>query len=204
MEVQQSEWIEGQDVATVTYRNGTVILVNRTTQAFMSYMIRPQYFFSPTVISQEPNGDQRIAFANGTVHINNAPLPSTATLYERAIAQMWFRNYSNGTTETRFVNGTQIRTFKNLTSGLDQVTFVQRVEGNVNIQVNNTISIGFSNSTQRFVYPPLPSTATEYERAINPEYKDLFLNGSSIVKFINGTVAFFNSTGSFVRYIVAP
>jgi hypothetical protein len=124
MEVQQSEWIEGQDVATVTYRNGTVILVNRTTQAFMSYMIRPQYFFSPTVISQEPNGDQRIAFANGTVHINNAPLPSTATLYERAIAQMWFRNYSNGTTETRFVNGTQIRTFKNLTSGLDQVTFV--------------------------------------------------------------------------------
>jgi len=147
MEVQQSEWIEGQDVATVTYRNGTVILVNRTTQAFMSYMIRPQYFFSPTMISQEPNGDQRITFANGTVHINRAPLPSTATLYERAIAQMWFRNYSNGTTETRFVNGTHIRTFKNLTSGLDQVTFVQRVEGNVNIQADNSISIGFSNST---------------------------------------------------------
>jgi hypothetical protein len=133
MEVQQSEWTEGRDVATVTYRNGTVVQVNQTTQAVIGFVRQPQYFFSPAVISQEPNGDQKITFGNGTVHINRAPLPSTATLYERAIAQMWFRNYSNGTTETRFVNGTHIRTFKNLTSGLDQVTFVQRVEGNVNI-----------------------------------------------------------------------
>jgi len=106
VEVQQSEWFEGSPIVTVTYRNGTIVQVNQTSQAVISYVKSPEYFFSPAVITQDPNGDQRITFANGTVHINRASLPSTATLYERAIAQMWFRNYSNGTTETRFVNGT--------------------------------------------------------------------------------------------------
>jgi len=92
----------------------------------------------------------------------------------------------------------------NFTSGVEQITYIVRVEGNVNIQANNTIAIAFTNSTQRIVFPPLPSTATDYERAISPEYKDLFLNGSSVVKFLNGTVAFMNSTGGFVRYIVPP
>lgn len=70
--------------------------------------------------------------------------------------------------------------------------------------MNNTISIAFANSTQRIVYPPLPANASEYDRAIRPEYRDVFLNGSSIVKFLNGSVAFMNSTNGFVRYIVRP
>ena len=92
----------------------------------------------------------------------------------------------------------------NTTRGVEQITYIQRAEGNVNIQVNNTISVAFANSTVRTVYPPLPSNASDYDRAISPEYKDVFLNGSSVVKFLNGSVAFMNSTGGFVRYIIPP
>jgi hypothetical protein len=80
----------------------------------------------------------------------------------------------------------------NFTSGIESITYIQRVEGNLNVQANNTIAIAFTNNTQRIVYPPLPSNASEFTRATSPEYKDLFLNGSSVVKFLNGTVAFMN------------
>jgi hypothetical protein len=92
----------------------------------------------------------------------------------------------------------------NVTSGIEQITYIERVEGNINLQANNTISIAFTNSTQRIVFPPLPSNSSDYEKATSPEYKDLFLNGSSVVKFLNGTVAFMNSTGGLVRYIIPP
>ena len=57
----------------------------------------------------------------------------------------------------------------NTTSGVEQIAYIQRAEGNVNIQVNNTISVAFANSTVRTVYPPLPSNASDYDRAISPE-----------------------------------
>ena len=49
----------------------------------------------------------------------------------------------------------------NTTSGVEQIAYIQRAEGNVNIQVNNTISVAFANSTVRTVYPPLPSNASD-------------------------------------------
>lgn len=81
-------------------------MVNQTNQAVIFYIKSPQYFFSPSNVTMDPNGDQRTTFGNGTVFIKRANISANATLYQQATAQLWFRNYSNGTTETRFVNGT--------------------------------------------------------------------------------------------------
>ncbi len=77
----------------------------------------------------------------------------------------------------------------NFTSGIEKITYITKVEGNINFQANNTISIAFANNTQRIVYPPLPSNASDYDNAISPEYKDINPDGTSVVKFLNGTVA---------------
>jgi hypothetical protein len=94
-------------------------VVNQTNQAVISYIRRPQFFFSPSTVTNDLNGDERTTFANGTVFIKRANLSSNATLFQRATAQQWFRNYSNGTTETRFFNGTQIRSVMNFTTGVE-------------------------------------------------------------------------------------
>ena len=147
LEVQQTTWADGSQNKTIFFKNGTVAVFNQSNQAFLSYIQRPQYLYSPSTVTNDTNGDERTTFANGTVFIKRAPLVSTATLYQKATAEQWFRNYSNGTTETKFLNGTQIISVKNSSTGVENITYIKKVEGNINVQVNNTIAIAFANNT---------------------------------------------------------
>ena len=59
------------------------------------------------------------------------------------------------------------------------------------------------NNSTRTYFPPPPSTASDYEEMIAPNYTDVFDNGTSFIKFYNGSLAnIFN--GSFVNWIIKP
>ena len=59
------------------------------------------------------------------------------------------------------------------------------------------------NNSTRTYFPPPPSTASDYEEMIAPNYTDVFDNGTSFIKFYNGSLANMLN-GSFVNWIIKP
>ena len=103
------------------------------------------------------------------------------------------------------MNGTHIRSVVNSITGIpEQLAYIRKVDGNISDKGDNSISIDFANGTSRLIYPPLAPDASDYDKAISPEYKDTFLNGSSAIKFLNGTVVLMSSASVFKGYIIPP
>ena len=59
------------------------------------------------------------------------------------------------------------------------------------------------NNSTRTYFPLPPSTATEFEEMTAPNYTDTFDNGTSFIKFYNGSLANMMN-GTFVRWILKP
>ncbi len=59
------------------------------------------------------------------------------------------------------------------------------------------------NNSTRTYFPLPPSTATDFEEMTAANYSDVFENGTTFIKFYNGSLAnIFN--GSFVNWIIKP
>ncbi len=141
----------------------------------------------PYTNSTDPQGNRKVSFANGTTLTIFAPLPTTATLYDIATRATWNRTFSNGTYETKFNNGTHIRVE---IIGPDVIVFyIKKVEGEAIVKEGDKIIVKFQNNSTRTYFPPLPETATEFERMVAPNYTDSFANGTSFIKYFNGSLA---------------
>ncbi len=83
------------------------------------------------------------------------------------------------------------------------MTYIQKVEGNAVIKDGDKVIVKMQNNSTRTYFPPPAATATEFEEMTAPNYTDVFDNGTSFVKYYNGSLAnIFN--GTFVRWIIKP
>ena len=101
----------------------------------------------------------------------------------------------NGTVEIKYRNGTHIRREK-YENGTFSIYFIRRPEGYAQEGTQNqAATITFNNGTQRSYFPAVPADASEYDKAVAPEYQDTLADGSFIITFVNGSVAEFYPSG---------
>jgi hypothetical protein len=141
--IDRVEWKDGDDLQTVYYRNGSIGLMRQSSGAFVGFVRAPEYLWSPSNTSNDSMGNQIVKFGNGTVLTKRPLTPANASLYDQATAQVWTRDYANGTTETKFANGTFIRIVRSTSGTNATIYYLQRVDGSVSAQPNGSIAIAF-------------------------------------------------------------
>ena len=199
--IKSQEYTIGENTTTMFYLNGTITVQDKKNGSLISFKKRPESLFVPYQNQTDAQGNKEIVYADGSKMILYKRPPSDATLYDNATSAAVKKIFANGTFETKFNNGTHIRVDVN---GTEQtLTYIKRVEGSAVEKDGDKVKVKMQNNSTRTYFPLPPSTATDFEEMTAANYSDVFENGTTFIKFYNGSYAnIFN--GSFVNWIIKP
>ena len=99
-------------------------MFNSESFEFVKYIRKPDSFFVNFQNDSDDLGNEIISFENATVITNYRPPNMFSSLYDNATMPQQMKNFSNGTLEIKFINGTQIRVITNSTD--TRVVYLQK------------------------------------------------------------------------------